>query len=61
MHFRDELKRNYNLGRYFVNVSIENLDSFNEQLADALYKNPSEYLPVVRTVLWNLTHKYTKY
>lgn len=44
--FRDALKRNYNLGQFFVEVNIEDLGSFDEALADKIYKQPSEYLPI---------------
>lgn len=44
--YRDTLKRNYNLGRYYLEVNIEDLGSFDEHLADGLYKNPAEHLPI---------------
>lgn len=49
---RDTLKRNYNLGRYYLEVNIEDLGSFDEHLADGLYKNPAEHLPIVSTTLY---------
>uniref|UniRef100_A0A4W3GP79 MCM N-terminal domain-containing protein n=1 Tax=Callorhinchus milii TaxID=7868 RepID=A0A4W3GP79_CALMI len=48
---RDELKRHYNLGEYWIEVSIEDLSGFDENLADYLLKQPSEHLPLVR---WGL-------
>lgn len=44
--FRDTLKRNYNLGQYYLEVNIEDVGSFDENLADKLYKQPSEHLPI---------------
>ncbi|XP_075223178.1 minichromosome maintenance 5 [Lycorma delicatula] len=44
--YRDMLKRQYNLGQYWIQISIEDLASFDETLADKLYKQPSEHLPV---------------
>lgn len=44
---RDELKRHYNLGEYWVEVEMEDLASFDEELADHLYKQPAEHLQLV--------------
>lgn len=43
---RDALKRNYNLGQYFLEVNVEDLGSFDEMLADKIYKQPSEHLAI---------------
>lgn len=45
--FRDSLKRNYNLGQYWVEINIEDLSSFDEILAEKLYKKPTEHLPIL--------------
>uniref|UniRef100_A0A8D8SGI8 DNA replication licensing factor MCM5 n=1 Tax=Cacopsylla melanoneura TaxID=428564 RepID=A0A8D8SGI8_9HEMI len=44
--YRDSLKRNYNLGQYHLEINIEDLNSFDENLADKLYKYPTEHLPI---------------
>lgn len=44
--FRDTLKRNYNLGQYYLEVNLEDLGSFDENLAEKIYKQPSEHLPI---------------
>ncbi|KAJ9587963.1 hypothetical protein L9F63_018608 [Diploptera punctata] len=44
--YRDQLKRQYNLAQYWIEVNIEDLASFDEGLADKLYKQPIEHLPV---------------
>lgn len=44
---RDELKRHYNLGEYWIEVEMEDLASFDEDLADSLYKQPAEHLELV--------------
>uniref|UniRef100_A0A3B3RY64 DNA replication licensing factor MCM5 n=1 Tax=Paramormyrops kingsleyae TaxID=1676925 RepID=A0A3B3RY64_9TELE len=44
--YRDELKRHYTLGEYWVEVEMEDLASFDEELSDCLYKLPSENLPL---------------
>jgi len=46
-NYRDTLKRNYNLGQYFLEVHLGDLSSFDETLAESLYKQPVEHLPVV--------------
>ncbi len=44
--YRDNLKRNYALRQFWINVNLEDLSSFDESLADKLYKSPTEYLPL---------------
>ncbi|XP_046401937.1 DNA replication licensing factor Mcm5 [Ischnura elegans] len=44
--YRDALKRQYNLRKFWLEVNIEDLASFDESLADALYKQPAEHLPL---------------
>ena len=44
---RDELKRHYNLGQYWLEVDIEDVASYDESLADKLTKLPTETLPLV--------------
>lgn len=44
---RDELKRHYTLGEYWLEVEMEDLASFDEDLSDCLYKLPTENLPLV--------------
>ena len=44
---RDQLKRHYNLGQYYLEVDLQDLISYDEQLADKLTKNPAEFLPLV--------------
>lgn len=45
--FRDSLKRQYNLRQFFLEVSLEDVASFDETLADKLKKAPTEHLPLV--------------
>ncbi|KAL4658005.1 DNA replication licensing factor MCM5 [Arapaima gigas] len=47
---KDELKRHYTLGEYWVEVEMEDLASFDEELSDCLYKLPSENLPLSEQV-----------
>ena len=41
------MRRNYNVGQYWLEVNVEDLGSFDEELADALVKRPTEYLALV--------------
>ena len=47
IYCRDQLKRNYNLGQYYLDVSLDDLRNYDERLADKLLKSPTEYVPVV--------------
>lgn len=40
------MKRNYLLGRYFLEVELEDLAGFDEALADKLTKEPTENLAI---------------
>uniref|UniRef100_A0A672GWI1 DNA replication licensing factor MCM5 n=1 Tax=Salarias fasciatus TaxID=181472 RepID=A0A672GWI1_SALFA len=48
--YRDELKRHYTLGEYWVEVEMEDLASFDEELSDCLYKLPTENLALSEQV-----------
>jgi DNA replication licensing factor MCM5 len=40
------LKRNYLLGKYFLEVELEDLAGFDENLADKMKKQPTEHLEI---------------
>ncbi|KAK8749781.1 hypothetical protein OTU49_015539 [Cherax quadricarinatus] len=44
--YRDSLKRQYNLRKYCLEVSLEDVASFDETLADKLKKLPTEHIPL---------------
>ena len=50
----DQLKRHYNLGQYYLEVDLQDLTSFDEQLADKLTKSPAEFLPLVSRYLFQV-------
>lgn len=54
--YRDELKRHYNLGEYWVEVEMEDLASFDEELADYLYKQPAEHLQLVSSARFRVLY-----
>lgn len=56
---RDALKRNYNLGQYYLEVIIEDVGSFDDNLADKLYKQPSEHLPIFEEAVTEVADELT--
>ncbi|XP_043255766.1 DNA replication licensing factor Mcm5-like [Colletes gigas] len=57
--YRDTLKRNYNLGQYWVEVNLEDLAAFDESLAEKVYKHPTEYLPILEEAARDLADELT--
>ncbi|VTJ92136.1 Hypothetical predicted protein, partial [Marmota monax] len=57
---RDELKRHYNLGEYWVEVEMEDLASFDEDLADYLYKQPAEHLQLLEEAAKEVADEVTR-
>lgn len=57
--YRDVLKRNYNLGNYWMEINVEDLSSFDEMLAEKLYKQPTEHLPILEEAAKELADELT--
>lgn len=58
--YRDQLKRRYNLGQYYLEVDLQDLTSFDEQLADKLTKSPAEFLPLFEDAAREMADEVTK-
>uniref|UniRef100_A0AAR2IT29 DNA replication licensing factor MCM5 n=1 Tax=Pygocentrus nattereri TaxID=42514 RepID=A0AAR2IT29_PYGNA len=58
--YRDELKRRYTLGEYWVEVEMEDLASFDEDLSDCLYKLPTENLPLLEEAAQEVADEVTR-
>uniref|UniRef100_A0A8C5F6J2 DNA replication licensing factor MCM5 n=1 Tax=Gadus morhua TaxID=8049 RepID=A0A8C5F6J2_GADMO len=58
--YRDELKRHYTLGDYWIEVEIEDLASFDEDLSDCLYKLPTENLPLLEEAAKDVADEVTR-
>lgn len=58
--YRDELKRHYNLGEYWIEVEMEDLASFDEDLADSLYKQPAEHLELLEEAAKEVADEVTR-
>ncbi|OQV22487.1 DNA replication licensing factor mcm5 [Hypsibius exemplaris] len=59
-HYRDELKRRYILGQYYIDVEMRHVYQFNPEISDQLSKYPGEWLPkfedAAREVADEITH-----
>lgn len=49
--YRDQLKKNYNLRNYFLEVDLDDLAHYDPDLSEKLYNFPSEHLPLVNYFL----------
>lgn len=49
----DQLRRNYNLKQYFLDIRKEDLNSFDPELDDELSSRPHEFLLLVRSFALN--------
>ncbi|KAJ8308584.1 hypothetical protein KUTeg_013458 [Tegillarca granosa] len=54
------MKRNYNLGQFYLEVELEDLSSFDESLAEKLYKLPSEHLPLFEDAAKEVADEITR-
>nr|XP_033785333.1 DNA replication licensing factor MCM5 isoform X1 [Geotrypetes seraphini] len=58
--YRDELKRHYNLGEFWIEVEMEDMASFDEDLADILYKQPAEHLQLLEEAAQEVADEVTR-
>ncbi|XP_040212751.1 DNA replication licensing factor MCM5 [Rana temporaria] len=58
--YRDELKRHYNLGEFWIEVEMEDLASFDEDLADYLYKQPTDHLHLLEEAAQEVADEVTR-
>lgn len=58
--YRDQLKDHFNLGQYWINVSLEDLDSFDEVLSDKLKKNPTKLMELFELAATEVCDDVTK-
>ena len=47
---RDQIRLNALVKRYFCDVDIAHLISYDEELADKLTTEPAEIIPIVRSI-----------
>lgn len=58
--YRDQLKHHYNLGEYWLEVSLDDLTNFDEALADKLFKQPLEHLPLFEEAAKDVADEVTR-
>ncbi|KAL2722328.1 DNA replication licensing factor Mcm5-like [Vespula squamosa] len=57
--YRDTLKRNYNLGQYYLEINLEDLAAFDESLAEKVHKLPTEYLSIFEEAAQDVADELT--
>ncbi|XP_015591085.1 DNA replication licensing factor Mcm5 isoform X1 [Cephus cinctus] len=57
--YRDTLKRNYNLRLYYIDINLEDLGAYDESLAEKIYKQPTEYLPIFEEAVREVADELT--
>ncbi|XP_076463942.1 DNA replication licensing factor mcm5-A-like [Babylonia areolata] len=58
--YRDQLKRQYNLRQFYLEVQLDDVTSFDEQLAENLAKMPAEYLPLFEEAAKDVADEVTR-
>lgn len=58
--YRDQLKDHFNLEQFWINVSLEDLDSFDEVLSDKLKKNPTKLMELFELAATEVCDEITK-
>jgi len=56
----DQLRRHYNIGRYWLEVDLEDLTHFDAGLAEKITKQPAEHLQLVSSYL-QLVSSFSSY
>lgn len=60
MIYREQLKKNYNLGEYHLEVSLNDLKNFDEEAAVKLRKYPSRFLPALEEAAKQVADEITQ-
>ncbi|CAK8689476.1 DNA replication licensing factor mcm5-A-like [Clavelina lepadiformis] len=58
--YRDQLKRRYNLGEYWLEVDLGHLASYDDELADYIYHRPAEYLTLFEQAAKEIADEVTR-
>ncbi|RWS16481.1 DNA replication licensing factor mcm5-A-like protein [Dinothrombium tinctorium] len=56
----DQLRNHYNIGQFWIEVSIEDLAAYDEELANKILKHPSECLPLFEEAAKEVADEVTK-
>jgi len=57
--YRDQLRRHYNLGNYYLEVDLDDLIAFSDGLASLLHTKPAEYFPLFESAATNAADQIT--
>lgn len=58
--YRDELKNHVNIGQFWIEISLEDLSSFDEDLCNRVKRNPTEYLHVFEEAAKEVAYEITR-
>lgn len=58
--YRNQIKEHYNIEQYWIEISLNDLTNFDEDLADKFHKFPIQYLKLFETATTELTDEITK-
>ncbi|KAH7645851.1 DNA replication licensing factor mcm5-A [Dermatophagoides farinae] len=58
--YRNQLKEHYNIEQYWIEVSLDDLASYDEELADHVNKSPIQYLKIFETTATELADEITR-
>lgn len=58
--YRDSLRNNYNSGRYWLEVDLKDLNSYDEELGELLKKQPTEVLPLFEDAAKEIVDEITR-
>lgn len=50
--YRDQLRKHYGLSKFFINVCIEHLSAFDENLVQRLIEQPASVIPMVNLYIY---------
>lgn len=58
--YRNELKEHYNTEQYWIEISLDDLNSFDEELADNVNKSPIQYMKIFEATATELADEITR-
>ena len=58
--YRDSLRNNYNSGRFWLEVDLKDLNSYDEELGEMLKKQPTEVLPLFEDAAKEIVDEITR-
>ena len=59
--YRDALRNNYNSARYWLEVDLKDVNSYDEELGELVKKQPTEVLPLVNPLFFSSILTQTRF